>query len=134
MNKLIEPSDKYVTRIEGSKHFLNHPKHMLNHDCDCLYRAGIVISPDTAIKYVADYLRSYDIENPMKQATEFVRWRETLTMAQFSEINVNPYVENTPPHLLTRLKHQVAWQEAHTEYYPWTDVIKSIPSYPYRYR
>lgn len=32
MNKLIEPSDKYVARIEGSKHFLNHPKHMLNHE------------------------------------------------------------------------------------------------------
>lgn len=134
MNKLIEPSDKYVARIEGSKHFLNHPKHMLNHDCDCLYRQGIVISPDTAIKYVADYLKSYGIENPVKQATEFVRWRETLTMAQFSVINVNPYVENTPRRLVLMCEQQAAWQEANTQYYPWGLGIKSVPSYPYRYR
>lgn len=134
MNKLINPSDKYVTRIEGSKHFLNHPKHMLNHDCDCLYRQGIVISPDTAIKYVADYLNLYHIESPIKQATEFVRWRQTLTMVQFVEINVNAYIENTPQALLIKLDHQIAWQKAHTEYYPWTDVSKGEPSYPYRYQ
>jgi len=89
MNYLVEPSSKYVDRILNSWHYLNCPKHMLNHDLDCVYRQGIVHDKETAIKFVTDYLRYYDIKNPIQTATEFVNWRDSITLKEFDTINVN---------------------------------------------
>lgn len=130
---LVEPNGKFIERVEHSAHFLNCPKHMLNHTLDSIYRQ-FNYDKNEAIKQIKSYLKSYSIEKPLEQAKAFVEWRSSITMQEFNKINVNSYIDNTPKHIDAMLKHQCDWIDAHTTYYPFSGVVKNIPNYPYRYK
>lgn len=136
MNNLIEPTAKYIDRVENSWNYLNSPKHMLNHDLDCVYRQFIVDDKETAIKNVADYLRYYGMKNPIETATKFVNWRDGIKLAEFDSINVNPYIDKTPAHIDAKHKRICDWIDEHTTYYSpiYGGGVKEIPSYPMKYR
>ncbi|MCK9544640.1 MAG: hypothetical protein M0R03_21680 [Novosphingobium sp.] len=130
---LIEPNEKYIERVEGSAHFLNCPKHMLNHTLDCIY-LQFHENKKEAIEQIKSYLKSYSIPKPEQQAKEFVEWRSSISMKEFMNLNTNPYVDNTPKHITDMLNHQCEYIESHTTYYPFTGIRKNQPSYPYKYK
>lgn len=133
---LINPSEKYINYILNSWHYLNDPKHMLNYDLDCMYRQGIVEGKNKAIEFVEWYLNHYSIPSPHTTAVNFVEWRNSITLKQFDEINVNSYIDKLPPHVLFIDKKVNDWTEAHTEYYPaiYGGGVKSVGSYPFKFR
>jgi hypothetical protein len=130
---LVEANRKYIERVEGSAHFLNCPKHMLNHTLDSIY-LQFHKDEKEAIQQIKSYLKSYGIEKPEQQAKQFVEWRKTITTREFMKLNTNPYVDNTPKHITDMLNHQCEWIESHTTYYPFTTIRKNQPSYPYKYK
>jgi hypothetical protein len=129
---LQEPTQKYVNHVFNSWNFLNCPKHMFNHDLDCLYLQGIVISKETAIKYVEEHLQRYGNPNPHSNAVFFVAWRDKLTMAEFMTANVNKYIDNTPPHIEALNKKINDWTDANTTYYSAIyGGVKDVPTYQF---
>ena len=130
---LVEANQKYIERVEGSPHFLNCPKHMLNHTLDCIYRQ-FHENKKEAIEQIKSYLKSYGIEKPLEQAKTFVEWRSSISIQEFDKENANSYIDNTPKHIDSMLKHQCDWIESHTTYYPFTGIRKNQPSYPYKYK
>ena len=132
---LIEPSEKYIEKTENSRNFLNCPKHMLNHDLDCLYRQAKGLQNGKEIDYISDHLKHYGISEPRKKAEEFVKFRSSISLREFNKINVNPYIEKTPAHIEAKHKYICNWTDKNTTYYPaiYGGGIKSVPSYPFRY-
>ena len=123
---LIEPNKKYINYIENSKHYLNDPKYMLNHDLDCLYRQGIVFSKEKAIEYVENYLKFYQINS---NATKWVEWRDSIDIVKFNKLNKNTYIDKMPKHIYKKHKHICDWTDRNTTYkygYP------NVPSYPHK--
>lgn len=129
---LLEPTEKYVNFIENSKHFLNCPKHMFNHDIDCLYRQGIAFSEDKAIEFVTNHLLYYGFKKPRQTAVKWVKWRDNITTQEFNKINVNSYIDYLPPHTKQRADYIDQWTEAHTKYLYGNPV--HVPSFPYQKR
>jgi len=138
MKNLIEPTEKYIDRIENSWHYLNCPKHMLNHDLDCLYRQAMGFDNNKilAIKYISDYLNTYNVPKPLETATKFVNWRMSISLKDFIVLNVNNYVNNTPQHIDIKHKHICDWVESHTTYYPalYGGGVNYVPTYPMKYK
>lgn len=133
MSYLVTPSDKYIERIENSKHMLNCPKHMLNHDLDCLYRQSIKNGIDASIKLVENYLKLYLIDEPITTARNFVVWRDGIKLHEFNAVNVNSYVDKLPLHIIKKDRMICKWIEEHTEYYP-NGRVRYRRSYPYKYK
>ena len=129
---LVEANFKYINKVENSANYLNCPKHILNHALDCMYRQGIVISKERAIQYVYEYLKEYDIPEPKTTAIKFVEWRDSISMQEFNLINVNPYIDKTPPHIEAKHKIICDWVDKNTTYYPaiYGGGIKNIPTHP----
>lgn len=127
----LEPTKKYVDYIERSAHYLNCPKHMFNHDLDSLYRQGIGFSKDKAIEFVERELEFYKFKKPHETAIKWIEWRETLTTQEFNKLNLNPYVDNLPPHIKQIDNRINAWFEKNTTY---TYGYKSVKSYPFAKR
>jgi hypothetical protein len=134
-SKLVNPTGKFIDYILNSWHYLNDPKHMLNYHLDCMYRQGIVEGKQKAIEFVEWYCKNYNVPEPHKTAVEFVEWRYSITLKQFDEINVNTFIDNFPPHVLSIDKKVNDWTEAHTEYYPaiYGGGVKSVGSYPFKF-
>ena len=130
---LVETNRNYVERVEGSKHFLNCPKHILNHTLDCFYRQ-FHDNKAKAIEVIHSYLKDYNIESPKQKAIQFVEWRSSITIQEFNNINVNSYVDNSPKHINDMLNHQCNWIETNTTYFPFTGIKNKQPSYPYKFR
>ncbi len=128
---LLEPTEKYTNFIQGSKHYLNCPKHMFNYDLDCMYRQGC--SDGKEISFVADYLKLYNYPKPFEAAKEFVEARSRIKLREFDMMNKNPYIENPPAWTIAKTERISAWTKAHTEYYPFSDVPRNQPSYPFKY-
>ena len=137
MNKLVEPNQNYIKRIENSWNLLNCPKHMLNHDLDCIYRQFVTThTKDFVIQTIANHLKHYGITEPVPKATEFVEWRHQLTTPEFNKININSYIVNgTPIHIDKKNDSISAWIESHTTYYPaiYGGGVNYVPTYPFLY-
>lgn len=133
-NFLVEPTAKYIDRIENSAHYLNCPKHMLNYELDCLYRQHISEKPEKMLANICEFLKSYDFDKPMKLAISFYTWRKNISMGEFDKLNVNPYVNNIPKHIEKKHKLICDWIDAHTKYYPYGGYIKEVKSYPFKYK
>jgi hypothetical protein len=127
MKNLIEPSEKYIQYIENSWHYLNCPKHMLNHNLDSLYRQGIVIDRQTTIDLITHYLIKYDIKKPLNTAINFVNWRTSISINEFKKININSYVDNTPKHIEAKHRLICEWTEKNTKYS--NGIVIYVPSY-----
>jgi hypothetical protein len=69
---LVQANDKYTKRVEGSKHFLNCPTHMLNHTLDCFYRQ-YHDNKEKAVEVIANYLKSHGYKRVKTLAKEFVK-------------------------------------------------------------
>jgi len=82
---------------------------MFNFDLDCMYRQGCM--DETSVEKVAWYLKYYNYPNPTKTATEFVSQREKISTKEFSELNVNSYIQKTPNHIIAKDKQINAWFE-----------------------
>ena len=134
---LVSPSFEFVNYVERSAHFLNCPKHILNHDLDCMYRQSKGLNNGKAVEWISSYLKQYKIENPIESAKSFVAFRESISIREFNELNVNSYIDKLPPHIQAKNNSVSKWIEQHTEYYPtlWggagKKIIKSIASYPF---
>ena len=88
---LIVANQKYVERVENSKHFLNCPTHMLNNTLDCFYRQ-FHNNLNRAESTIYEYLKSYGYSNPKKKARDFVVWRDSITLKEFNRKGfVDPY-------------------------------------------
>lgn len=135
MKNLIIPTPKYIEKVENSRNYLNCPKHMINHDVDCLYRQGIVIDRETAVRYISGYLKYYGITNPTDTATKFVEWRSTITIREFNKINVNSYIEKTPKHIDHKHRRINQWIDDNTTYHSaiYGGGVNTVPSYPFKY-
>jgi len=128
---LIEPTETFVNRVLESKHFLNCPKHLFNYHLDCMFRQGMGgKGKEEALENVLFYLNKYGVASAKIKAKTFVEWRSSITVQKFDEINVNDYVDNPPAYITKMLNQQQTWTKAHTEYYPFTGIVKFIPSYP----
>lgn len=132
MEHLIEPTEKYIFRIENSWHYLNCPKHMLNHNLNSMYLAGINKNKEYAIELVLFYLRDRNYKSTSrKTAVMFVEWRSTITLEEFNLININSYNNKLPDHIIALNNKVNDWIKKNTTYYPFTDIIKNNPSYPF---
>lgn len=132
MNNLIEPTTKYINKIENSWHYLNCPKHMLNHDLDCQFRQAMGYDDkQMAVKFITDYLKSYNVPNSLNTAIRFVTWRMSIKLKEFNDININPYVDETPKHIEAKHKHICEWTEANTTYYHgmFGGGVNTVPTY-----
>lgn len=137
MKNLIEPTEKYINRIEHSWHYLNCPKHMLNHDLDCQFRQAMGYNDkQMAIKFITDYLKFYNVPKPLETAIKFVEWRMSISITEFNKININSYVDNTPPHINAKHKIICDWTEANTTYYPalYGGGVNNVPTYPMQFK
>ena len=76
----------------------------------------------------------YDVSEPVKTATEFVSFREKISMQEFGKLNINVYVYNTPPHIEKRHKYLCDWFDSHTHRYPaiYGGGVSHVDSYPFR--
>jgi len=128
---LLNPTEKYINYIENSKHYLNCPKYMFNYDLDCMYRQGV--GDGKAVENVEFYLKKYDYPSPNETAKEFVDFRNSISLKDFDNLNINPYIKETPLHIINFSNRINKWVEARKEYYPFTDILKSFPDYPFKY-
>lgn len=130
---LIEPTPKFVEYVYLSSHYLNCPKHILNHTLDCFYRQ-FYDNHDKAVNAIADTLKKYQFTKPIETAKQFVFERSQTKMAEFDELNVNAYIDKTPDHIQKRNEYLNRWYMANTKQ-EWRHgylISEHTPTYPYK--
>jgi len=112
--KLLEPTTKFVEYVFLSSHYLNCPKHILNHTLDCIYRQ-FHDNHELAIKHITDILKKYEFSQPKTMAEIFVKERNQIKYSDFIKLNVNNYINITPEHIKKRDNFLNDWYKRNTK-------------------
>jgi hypothetical protein len=122
---LIEPTQKYRDEIFLSHHYLNCPKFMFNYQIRCIIKHN----PDNMVrKVVEDIFKFYKLS--LKLVDDCIKFHRNTSEKVFDEMNVNPYIDNPPQHIITRSEYIEKWTKSNT-YYEYG--LPMVPSFPFKY-
>ena len=124
---LLEPTGKYINYVCNSKHYQNCPKFMLNYQIRCIIR---LTESSKVVNVVREIFQYYKL--PLKLVDGCIKYHTTTSENDFYEINVNPYLDNTPPHVAQITERIDRWIAANTEPVTFMNPFPNIPSYPFK--
>ncbi len=128
---ILTPSDKYVNYIFYSKHFLNCPTHMFNSNISDLVRG---YDTQKAMDNLRCFFKQYQFKYTTKELIDIVSYHAN-NILEFFKLNVNPYIDNPPSHIITRANYVEAFIKSHTrEEWRYGNLISSqLTASPYKY-
>lgn len=124
---LLEPTEKYNTYISNSKHYMNCPKHMFNHDVNCLVRG---YDKEKALSNLRWFFTYYNY--PLKNINDIVDYHMNIKIWDFEKINVNSYIPNHPKWVDSKTKIIDEWVIRNTEPVTYWNRYPNTPSYPFK--
>lgn len=127
---ILSPSEKYINYIENSRHYLNCPKHMFNHQIHSIIRLchGHL---DIARQRVRDAFTYYNM--PLKDIDKLIEWHWNISEEEFNKLNPNPYIDKLPQHIIERDNRINAWIKTNTEPATIWGNYEIVPSYPFKH-
>ncbi len=125
---LLEPTNKYIDHNFRSKHYLNCPKHMFNSNVNDLVRG---YTTEKATANLRDMFTYYGY--PLKNLAEIVEYHQNIHVQEFNKLNVNPYIDKTPPHIEARSRYIDGWVKCNTQPATYRNPYPTTPSFPFLY-
>lgn len=79
---------------------------------DAIYRQ--LKNEEEFLNCVIPVLKKYKFTTPKELATKFYRWRDSISMKTFDEMNINSYVDNPPLKVKVMDNHINQWFKTNT--------------------